>query len=381
MFDTKNAGSNKTVALTSTYSGSDVGNYAITGQPTTTATVSRKSLTISGATAADKTYDGTTDATLTLGSLLGLIGGEALGLSGIGNFDDPNVGIGKAVAVKLALADGANGLAGNYSITDTRTTANINPVPNVVPPLPPPLPPGPPPPPDVPTMPTPTPVPDPTPSPGTPPGVPGGPSGDPTQPSGPSGDPSQPSGPSGDPSQPSGPSGDPTQPSSQSSPASDSGNVSGGTRSGSDANNQSDASSGPGNGMTSIELTLTGAGEVSLTGSSSSASAPGDANGSGGFISVRSFGNLDVPSGTLFSFTLPKDTFKHADPKISVTMDARNADGGPLPGWLNFEPGLGRFTGRPPEGLGGITVLVIARDSSGNEASTKVTLKFAEVKK
>jgi hypothetical protein len=90
---------------------------------------------------------------------------------------------------------------------------------------------------------------------------------------------------------------------------------------------------------------------------------------------------MDVPAGSLFSFTIPKDTFKHADPKASVTLDARNADGGPLPDWLIFEPGLGRFTGRPPEGLRSFNVLVIGRDGSGNEAYTKVTLNFGQVKK
>jgi hypothetical protein len=485
LFDTKNAGTNKTVALTSTYSGGDVGNYAVTGQPTTTANVSRKALTVSGTTAANKSYDGTTSATLTLGSLLGLISGESLGLSGIGDFADPNVGIGKAVAVKLALADGANGLAANYSISNTSTTANINPVPNVVPPLPPPIPPVPPAPPFVPPMPDPMPVPDPTPGPGIPTGVPGGPggvpsepsgpsgpsgpssdpsqpsgpnspSGDPSQPSGPnspSGDPSQPSGPnspsgnpsqpsgpnspSGDPSQPSGPnspSGDPSQPSGPNSPsgnpsqpsgpnspsgdpsqpsgpsgtsgdssqpsgpnspsgdpAKDAGTPGGGTQS-------SDALKGLTNGETPTQLSLTPVGDApanatsgsgntsggpssSAGDTSSSSTGAGEQGASGGFISVRTFGSMDVPAGSLFSFTIPKDTFKHADPKASVTLDARNADGGPLPDWLIFEPGLGRFTGRPPEGLRSFNVLVIGRDGSGNEAYTKVTLNFGQVKK
>jgi filamentous hemagglutinin family protein len=446
LFDTKNSGTNKTVALTSTYSGSDVGNYAVTGQPTTTANVSRKALTVSGTTAANKTYDGTTSATLTLGSLLGLISGESLGLSGIGDFADPNVGIGKAVAVKLALADGANGLAANYSISNTSTTANINPVPNVVPPLPPPIPPAPPAPPFVPPMPDPMPVPDPTPGPGIPTGVPGGPGGvpseplgpsgpsgpssDPSQPSGPnspSGDPSQPSGPnspSGDPSQPSGPnspsgnpsqpsgpnspSGDPSQPSGPSGtsgdssqpsgpnspsgdPAKDAGTPGGGTQS-------SDALKGLTNGETPTQLSLTPVGDApanatsgsgntsggpssSAGDTSSSSTGAGEQGASGGFISVRTFGSMDVPAGSLFSFTIPKDTFKHADPKASVTLDARNADGGPLPDWLIFEPGLGRFTGRPPEGLRSFNVLVIGRDGSGNEAYTKVTLNFGQVKK
>jgi hypothetical protein len=78
----------------------------------------------------------------------------------------------------------------------------------------------------------------------------------------------------------------------------------------------------------------------------------------------------------LFSFTLPKDTFKHSDPKVSVVLEARGADGRALPDWLNFEPGTGRFTGKPPEGLAQFVVIIFARDNTGNEASTKVELKF-----
>ncbi|MCX7241518.1 MAG: putative Ig domain-containing protein [Burkholderiales bacterium] len=78
----------------------------------------------------------------------------------------------------------------------------------------------------------------------------------------------------------------------------------------------------------------------------------------------------------MFSFTLPKDTFKHADPKTSVVLEARG-DNGPLPDWLNFEPSTGKFTGRPPESLASFTVIVTARDSTGNEASTRVVLNFA----
>ena len=92
---------------------------------------------------------------------------------------------------------------------------------------------------------------------------------------------------------------------------------------------------------------------------------------------MRNFGSLEVPAGSLFSFTLPKDTFKHADPKVSVAMEARG-ENGPLPAWLIFEPGTGKFTGRPPESLASFTVIVTARDNTGNEISTKVVLKFAE---
>jgi hypothetical protein len=93
-------------------------------------------------------------------------------------------------------------------------------------------------------------------------------------------------------------------------------------------------------------------------------------------VSVRTFGNLSVPTGALFSFTLPKDTFKHSDPKVSVALEARGEDGRALPKWLTFEPGTSRFTGKPPQGLDKLVVVVVARDNTGNEASTKVTLKF-----
>jgi hypothetical protein len=118
------------------------------------ANITPKTLTLAGITAADKTYDGTTSATLTLGGLLGLVGSETLSLSAVGTFADPNVGIGKTVLAQLALADNT-GLASNYSISDVTTTATINPVPNVIPPIPPTIPTAPPPPPTVPDPPPP----------------------------------------------------------------------------------------------------------------------------------------------------------------------------------------------------------------------------------
>ncbi|PKO92016.1 MAG: hypothetical protein CVU16_07565 [Betaproteobacteria bacterium HGW-Betaproteobacteria-10] len=145
----KNVGNGKTVLLASSYGGADVGNYTITDQATTTASITPKTLTLASLAAADKTYDGTISATLTLGSLLGLVGSETLALNGVGTFSDPNVGIGKTVLAHLALAD-SSGLASNYTISDATTTATIKAVPNPVPPLPPNIPGKPTPPPNVP---------------------------------------------------------------------------------------------------------------------------------------------------------------------------------------------------------------------------------------
>ena len=115
-FTDKNVGTGKTVNLTNSIGGVDKGNYAITDQTTTTADITPKTLTISGVTASNKVYDGTTTASLDTSSALmsGLIGGDAVTLTASGNFADKNVGSGKTVSMSGSIA-GAD--AGNYSTT------------------------------------------------------------------------------------------------------------------------------------------------------------------------------------------------------------------------------------------------------------------------
>ncbi len=125
-FNNKNAGTGKTVTITPTYSGADVGNYSITNHPTITADVAVKALTATASTA-NKVYDGTTTATTTL-TFSGLIGSETLGQTVGSTFNNKNVGTGKTVTVNsITLADGTNGgLAANYSISPGQTsTANV----------------------------------------------------------------------------------------------------------------------------------------------------------------------------------------------------------------------------------------------------------------
>src|SRR5204862_52969 len=63
-FDTKNAGTNKTVTLTgATLTGTDAADYTLDSVATTTANISLAGLEVAFA-AADKTYDATTGATL-----------------------------------------------------------------------------------------------------------------------------------------------------------------------------------------------------------------------------------------------------------------------------------------------------------------------------
>jgi hypothetical protein len=126
-FSDKNVGTGKTVTLASSYGGADAGNYTITDQASTTASITPKAASVSGITAADKVYDGTNAATVsaTGATVSGLVGGDALTVSATGTFSDKNVGTSKTVTLASSYA-GAD--AGNYTITDqASTTASITP--------------------------------------------------------------------------------------------------------------------------------------------------------------------------------------------------------------------------------------------------------------
>ncbi|SFU51919.1 filamentous hemagglutinin family N-terminal domain-containing protein [Polaromonas sp. YR568] len=126
LFSDKNAGANKTVNLSSSYSGADLGNYAITDQATTTATIGRAALTVSGITAGDKTYNASTAATVSTAgaSYSGLFAGDVVNVAATGLFNDKNAGANKTVNLSSSYS-GAD--AGNYAITSQAgTTATIN---------------------------------------------------------------------------------------------------------------------------------------------------------------------------------------------------------------------------------------------------------------
>ena len=124
-----NVGTGKSVAVTySLADGTNGGlasNYSLSDD-TTTADITAKALTITSASAADKTYDATDTASITAGTLSGFIGSETVTATATGQFADANVGTGKSVSVTYSLADGTNGgLASNYSLSDDTTTADI----------------------------------------------------------------------------------------------------------------------------------------------------------------------------------------------------------------------------------------------------------------
>ncbi len=129
-FATANAGNGIIVTATGyTLTGAAAGNYSLTAQPSgITANITPKALTITGVTANNKIYDGNTSATLTGGSLVGIVGSDSVQIgAGTGTFATANVGNGIAVTATGYTLTGT--AAGNYSLTaqPSGIFANITP--------------------------------------------------------------------------------------------------------------------------------------------------------------------------------------------------------------------------------------------------------------
>ncbi len=129
-FDTKDVGSGKTVTVTGiTLSGTDAGDYRVTQPGPLSADVTPKDLTISGAVAQDKPYDGTTSATVAFSeaSLVGVVSGDSVSIDASGytaTFGTKDVGTDKAVTVTGVGLSGAD--AGDYTLSQpSGLTASI----------------------------------------------------------------------------------------------------------------------------------------------------------------------------------------------------------------------------------------------------------------
>lgn len=106
-----------------TISGAQAGNYTLTQPTGITADITPKALTVTGATAQDKVYNGNTTASIMGATLVGVISPDVVTISGGGTFAIADAGIGIAVTASLTLA-GAQ--AGNYNLTQpTGLSANI----------------------------------------------------------------------------------------------------------------------------------------------------------------------------------------------------------------------------------------------------------------
>jgi hypothetical protein len=126
-FANKNVGVGKAVTVKGiTDSGSDSGNYTLINTTArTTANITPATLTVTGETAKNKVYDGTTKATLTGGILVGVITGDKVILKESGNFVSPNIGNGITVIATDTLKGSDSG---NYILVQpTGLSANITP--------------------------------------------------------------------------------------------------------------------------------------------------------------------------------------------------------------------------------------------------------------
>jgi len=115
--------------VTATFTPSDTATYAngITAQ--VTLTVDRKTLTVTGITAADKAYDGSAVATLdrTGATLVGVVGSDVVSLDTsavVGAFGSPDVGAGRAVTVSGLALLGAD--RAQYVLTQPSASATIS---------------------------------------------------------------------------------------------------------------------------------------------------------------------------------------------------------------------------------------------------------------
>ncbi len=135
-FADKNVANDKTVTLSNILGGTDLGNYEITEQTSTTADITKKGITINGLSALDKAFDNSTSAKWSgEAELEGKVAGDNLELNvSAANFNSPEVGRNKPVTLTGALAgDDQN----NYLLNLPQLVASItNAVEPVAPPTP-----------------------------------------------------------------------------------------------------------------------------------------------------------------------------------------------------------------------------------------------------
>jgi O-glycosyl hydrolase len=131
-FADKNVGTNKPVAVNNlALGGAAATNYAVSQPTNLTASIAPAGLTVTGVTAANKVYDGTTNATLNgTATLSGLVDNDVVILvtsNVTASFADANVGTNKPVTVTGYAVTGTD--AGNYTLAQPAgLTADILPL-------------------------------------------------------------------------------------------------------------------------------------------------------------------------------------------------------------------------------------------------------------
>ncbi len=123
-FANKNVGSGKPITLTGySLSGADAVNYTLS-LPSLNASITAIKLTTGASSVTlSKTYDGTTTAQVTVGTLSGVLPADVANvtLSAVGTYDNASVGTGKTITVTYTLSGSASG---NYSAPDNYVASN-----------------------------------------------------------------------------------------------------------------------------------------------------------------------------------------------------------------------------------------------------------------
>ncbi|MFP9115935.1 beta strand repeat-containing protein, partial [Flavobacterium sp. RHBU_3] len=112
IFENRNVGENKVVTTLFTITGTDVENYTLQQPGDITGNITPLQLTLNGASAQDKIYDGTDVAVIT-GTLSGIIAPDVVSFVGNGTFENTNVAQNIAIDANLVLTGDDSG---NYTI-------------------------------------------------------------------------------------------------------------------------------------------------------------------------------------------------------------------------------------------------------------------------
>ena len=108
----------------------------------------------------------------------------------------------------------------------------------------------------------------------------------------------------------------------------------------------------------------------SLSGMASGGAGMGSGGGTG--IGSVSPGSVALGAGSVGTGVMsPTPTGGPAASMMTATL----VDGRPLPGWLSFDPGTGKFSGTPPRDADPVVnIRIVTRDSDGREGARTVTL-------
>ena len=121
-YESKDVGTGKTVTFSGfSLTGDDAKNYKLTAQPTANADITRRTLTVTGITVADKTYDGGTDAQITNIAYGNIVSGEQVYAKILASFADASAGANKTITFNVDSLAGAD--SGNYELSSTLPAA------------------------------------------------------------------------------------------------------------------------------------------------------------------------------------------------------------------------------------------------------------------